>query len=704
MDDDTNFCISLPCEAAPLVCQLFGVDESPFRPSLSIELVDQWIHNVVSYSNRAQTIDEIRSWFCEESEQWVLREEWRAPVAMLILDTIGQGMAEAGSNLDDDLAFWAIGSIQVDLAEGIIRSQWSATEIQALGSYALTILHRLCKRNQVIDPENILGFGGAGTQVTVDIKLPRDKLKSFNDLRECEWWLHPGIRNVVALLMRLDPELLVTLVKRADHPVVQKWAAQCAAGYFVPIEPQRPLEWIRVDSSDAAIALGIVHTLENVGHLDADARGNSSIHSEQVGQDKPGSALLSDLVDQLSSIEVTSSARWIVDLLSYSVGALPAYGYTGKPKRVQELEELCVQQLASVVCQHWSTELSDMFRAELHPDPLVPRNLPLALVAWEVRETCPARASEIAQMILDEHEQRIVEAIDGDRRLSYLWDNWRDQDSMLGLAYASIILGEGHDPLRWVLERCASLPLSVWDAEENAVRFRTADEATRVYFGTALYAVQILYDLGETNNPTLVSGLAEMLWDHCNFVAQHTSRMPTDFVVTEFAARVLMELERPSESWLLAQANNPAMSPRILWALIEASRSQTGRNTQTGTLESDAIRVKLLKRISSRYGNSNAMNLEDLGYLAKLWLLLRGTTEARQTASNILGLGSPKLQRSDQLIALELLAFAASKGRAPAVMKDKIDSLYKDLWSGGTPREEIAKRQCVDDLLGPVAE
>ena len=314
MDDDTHFCISLPCEAVPLVWRLLGVGESPLRPTLSHELLEQWIRNVVSCCNQAQTIDEIRSWFHEDAEQWVLRDELRAPVAMLILDTIEQGMAEIRRNLNDDLAFWAIGSIQPDLAENIIRSQWGTNETQVFGSYAVAILDQLCKRNQVIDPERIFRSGGAGTKVTVDITRRRNILKSFNDLRECEWWLHPGIRNVVALLMRLDPKFLVTLVNKADHPVVQRWAARCAAGYSAPIDPQRPLEWIRDDSSDAAIALGIVHTLENVGHLDADARRNSSIQSEQVGQDKPGSALLSDLLGQLSSIEVSSSTRWIVDL------------------------------------------------------------------------------------------------------------------------------------------------------------------------------------------------------------------------------------------------------------------------------------------------------------------------------------------------------------------------------------------------------
>ena len=440
----------------------------------------------------------------------------------------------------------------------------------------MEVLVQLYKRNQIVDPERIVMLGGGRTKVTVNITRQRDVLRTFKDLRDCERWLYPGILSVVALLIKLDPELFVTLVERVDHLVVQRWAALCAAGHFVPTDFQRPSEWIKDGSPDAAIALGIVHTLENVNYLDADARRDSNVQSEQVDQDKTGSNLLSGLLNRLGSSETSASARWIVDLLSYSVAALPAYGSTEKPQRVEELEQLCIQQLVSLVRHHWSSDLSRELRAGLRPDPLVPRTLPLAQVAWEVRETCPAYASEIARMILDEHEARIAEALDGDRRLSYLWDNWRDHDSILGLAIALIIVGRAPDPLTWVLDRCSTLPLSGWDAEENADHFRTADEAAGIYFVVAFYAVQIVNDLGDTTDPALVRALAERLWDHRHFVGQNTFRLPKDSVAAEFAARVVMALGKPNESWVMEQVSNPAMSPRILWALIEAARSQTG--------------------------------------------------------------------------------------------------------------------------------
>ena len=700
MADETHSSTSLPGEAAPWVWQLLGVGASPFRPPLGHEFVKHWVLDRVSCCNQAATFDEIRTWFHTETEQWVLRDEFRAPIAMLILHTIEREIAENHIRLDDDIAFWAIGSVHPDIAEGAIRSQWGDDEIQIVVNYLLETLNRLCKQNQVVNPDRIVRLGSASAKATVDIARQEDLLRTFNGLSECELLLYPGVLSVVALLIKLDPELFGTLVERVDHLVVQRWAAFCAAGHFVPIDLQRPLEWIKDGSPDAAIALGIVHTLENVNHLDANARSNPSVQFEHAELDNPGSDLLSGLLDRLASIETVASARWIIDLLGYSVTALHAYGSTGKPERVQELENLCIQQLEPVVSQHWSSELSRELCAGLRPDPLIPRNLPLAQVAWKIREACPARADEIAQMILDEHEQHIAEALDGVSRFSYLWDNWTDHDSILGLAIALIILGEDPDPLTWVLERCGSLPLGVWDAEDSADRFRKADEAARIYFVVAFYAVQLVSDPGDTNDPALVRALAERLWDHCNFVGHNTFRLPKDFVAAEFAARVVMAVGKPSESWIMEQVRKPAMSPRILWALVESARSKALQNIEVSALQDDTVRLKLLRGLSDRYGNSAGMDLDDLRYLGKLWLLLGGANEAKNTAVNILEFAPPQLQRSDQVTALELFAFAANRGKISSASKDQMDSLYKDLWSGGTPSDEIGKLKDVDDLLG----
>ena len=704
MADDTHFSISLPCEAVPLVWRIMGVDESPFRPPLGDELVERWVRNGISCCKQDSTIAEIRSWFHSDTEQWILRDELRVPVAMLILHGIKGTIAEAGSNLNDDIAFWAVGSIHPDLAEAVIRSQWSADEIRTVVDYALGKLVELRQRNQVINPDRIVRTGGAQAEVIVNATQQQDLLTTFRHLRDCEWWLYPAILNVVALLVKLDPELLVELVERVDHPVVQRWAAQYAAGYLVPTDLQIPLGWITDNSPDASVALAIVHTLKNVNYLDSEARRHPSSRIEQECPDDMGSGLLVGLLDRLGSIEPIASARWIVQLLSYGVAALPAYGSTGKPKRVEELEQLCIQQLMSAVCRHWSSELSRELRAGLRPDPLVPRTLPIAQLAWEIRESCPARATEIAQIILDEHEVLIAEALYSDRRLSYLWNNWTDHDSMAGLATALVLFDKEIEPLAWVLDQCGSLPLSVWDAEDNRERFRKADEAARIYFVAALYAAQILNSLGHTTDAASVRAIGERLWEHYKFVGQHTYNLPGDFVVAEFAARVVVQLGEPSESWLLDQVNNPAMSPHILWALVDETRSKTDQANEAAAPRDDGMWLMLLRTISSRYGSLRGIDLDDLRYLAKLWLLLGGADEAEHTAENILAFGPPQLQRSDQITALDLLAFAANKGKVTSRIKKRMDSLYSDLWSGDTPRDEIAKRQDVDYLLSQSTE
>ena len=80
-------------------------------------------------------------------------------------------------------------------------------------------------------------------------------------------------------------------------------------------------------------------------------------------------------------------------------------------------------------------------------------------------------------------------------------------------------------------------------------------------------------------------------------------------------------------------------------------------------------------------------------WLGQIWTL------SLLVAVNILAFAPPQLQRSDQVTALELFAFAANRGKVSAAIKGQMDLLYKDLWSGYTPQDEIAKRQGVDDLL-----
>lgn len=704
MADETHCSIALPDEAVPLVWQILGVDESPFRPSLDRELMETWVRNQVSRGNQDTVISEIQNWFRLDAECWTLRDELRVPAAILILHGFKLDINDAGKSLGDDIAFWAIGSVNPDVSEIIIRSQWSAEEIETLVDYALETLDQLSQRNRVINPERIARFGVAGAEVTVDVTQQQDKLKTFQRLEECEWWLYPGVLSAVDLLIKLDPSIFVPMVEKAEHPVVQRWAAQCAAGYFMGADYQRPLEWITDRSPDAAVALAIVHTVENVIHLDSESHWNARSGKEDAGLDDMGSDLLAGLLDKLASIEPLAAARWMIELLNHGAAAFPAYGSPEKPGRVEQLELLCFEKLSRLVCQNWSEELSRVLRIGLLNDPLLPKTLTVAYIAWEIRESWPERSAEIAHMILDEHERHVRETLDRDRRFFYNSGSWSDQDWIFGLGIALTLSRTDVDPLKWALDRCSALPLKAWDADDDPKRFRKADDAVGIYFSVALRAVDIMYSNGYSVDPGLAKALAEKLWDHRRFVERCAYSLPADWYAAECAARAAVALSKPSVPWLVAQVNNPVVSPRILWALADESLSRTGQLTGNAMLQEKTIRSRLLQAASHRYGNSIALGLDDLRYLARLWPLLGGAEEAEDTAMNILAFRRPKLQRADQIAALELLAFAASLRPSAGGITEIMTSLYAELWPGNTPLGEVEKREIIDDLLGSSAK
>ena len=696
---DTHTAISLPSEVIPLIWRILGVGESPFRPPLNHEWVESRVRGRVRSANQDVAIDEIQGWFDREGEHWTLRDELRVPVAMLILHGVKQDINDGARSLGDDIAFWAIGSIHPDVAETVIRYQWSADEVGTFVSYVLETLNQLCQRNRVINPDRIAGLGAPGAEVTIDVTQKPDKLKTFQRMEECEWWLYPGVLSMVGLLIKLDPSLFVPMVEKVEHPVVQRWAAQCAAGYFTHANFQRPLEWITDRSPDAAVALAIVHTVENINHLDSEARRNSRSHKENVNLDETGSELVTGLLDKLATNEPIAAARWMIELLNYSVTAFPAYGSAEKPGRVERVEQLCIEKLSRLVSQYWSDELSRVLRAGLLADPFLPKALPIAYIAWEIRESWPERSVELACMILDEHERHVREALDGDRRFFYNSGNWSARDWIFGLGIALTLSGSDLDPLRWALDRCSALPLSVWDADDDPKRFRKADEAVGLYFSVAIHAVDILYSNGYSIDVRFAIALAEKLWDHRSFVERCAYSLPSDWDAAEYAARAAVALGKPTASWLLAQVSNPVVSPRILWALVDEGRSRTGQTTGNSTLQAKTIRSRFLRTASNRYGNSTGMNLDDLRYLARLWPLLGGAKEAEHTAMNILAFRRPKLQHTDQIAALELLAFAASLRRPTATVTGIMMSLYDELWPDNTPLGEVTQRENIDQLL-----
>ena len=284
----------------------------------------------------------------------------------------------------------------------------------------------------------------------------------------------------------------------------------------------------------------------------------------------------------------------MIELLNHGVAAFPAYGSPEKPGRVQQLELLCIEKLSRLVSQHWSDELCNVLRSGLLDDQLLPKTLPVAYMAWEIRESSPERSAELACLILNQHERHVREALDGDHRFFYNSGDWSAQDWIFGLGVALALSGEDADPLTWALDRCSALPLSVWDAGDDPKRFRKADEAVGLYFSVAIRAVDILHSNGYSIDVGLAVALAEKLWGHRSFVERCAYSLPEDWYAAEYSARAAVALCKPTESWLLVHVSNPVVSPRILWALVDERLSRTGQPVGNATPQENTIRSRLL--------------------------------------------------------------------------------------------------------------
>ena len=479
---------SLPEEARSVIWRIFGNGESPLKEQTTFKLIEPIVHGNVPQTDRERAIAEISGWFQAQGDHKILREDMSETVARLILSGVGDAFSSPSGITGRDTAFWAVGFIATDTAERIISSQWSEETVGKFSNYALEMLEKLLDIGRVVNPIHVAGVGIPNARSFMNAEGRKERLQTIRELEGYDFWLYPGVRNVVGLLVKLNPENFHKLVDGIDHPVIQVCAARYMADSFSAEDHGRPLEWISGGSSDSMVALATVQILRSVNELDWVFRLKSSYPESRDSLDSTASSLVCKLVDRLELMEPVSCVRWIFELLHYSRSALSSYRGNEKPPRVKELEDLCVRLLARLVHQSWSPELSDEFRSGVELNSLSPEVLPLAAVAWEVREGEPERADEIAELILETHETFIGEAMDGKRSLFYRLSNWDDVDRIAGLGVALALRPEGIDPARWALERCCELPLSVWDAEENAEKFREADRVAQFQFlvGTSL--------------------------------------------------------------------------------------------------------------------------------------------------------------------------------------------------------------------------
>lgn len=705
--------IPLPNEAKSVVWKIFGAGSSPLNALSSFDLIQPVLRkHVSSSSHRDQAISVIRGWFDNIGGRRYLSQGIREQVAMLILDGVGNDFSET--------AIWAIGSIDRDLSANIIRSCWSKDEIAVFIDAVLATLESLCARDEVLDVSGIAPVARSDSYKT---SVPRESLQREGNLETfqhlnnfgfelIQYALHGPTGNLIELVVELRPELFESLIEMLDHPVMQARAALHVITASRIENHRRPLEWISKNSCDALIALSIVHTLETVNRLDEDIRSadhlnesqakwSTELHPARDDLDAAADALINDVVVRLTKLEPLVCARWIGELLSRATFTLIQVSSEKSP-RIEKLETTGQEQLARLVREAWRDELLERLCVGLRLSPRSTWPRHLAAVAWMVRDVEPVRAVTLAQVALDELELWIAKEL----RKGHLfldWDDWhyREWINSLGAALA-LSNREEHDLLNWVSNRCRSLPLVVWDAEENLRTFSAANRAAQTWFLVAFHSIECLKVIEQEIDCVEVLALAEAVWNHCYFAEQYTREKCEESVVVEFASRFAVEYGEPGYLWLLEQAQSQKVGPRALWAIVDQRQKRANREKRRGAGNDDEIVIDEFTRgASDRFGDGRLFGFEALQYWGHLWLLLKAAKEAYQTAETLLNFPIRDYERRSKILLLELLCFGAEAQRVDQEIAEYVDSTYRALWPtlSHTPDMEQEDRQRINSLL-----
>ena len=687
--------IQLSEVAQHAIWRIFGNGLAPLKQSTCRDLVEPIIQKQLQKTDEAdQAIAEIHSWFDPDGGPNQLREDMSEPVAEIIIDGIREALSPTTGIENHDTAFWAMGSIRLDLSAPIMRASWSPEQIDRFTAYALDTLERLHEKGNIIDPKHIVGPDIRGTTAHLQEIGHDDLLRTFHvgpdTVYEAYRLMYPGIPSVVDLLLELKPEMLPELVDKIQNHLLQSFAASCLAGIRATSDYRQPLKWITDTSSTALTALGILHTLEIVHERETACRTLPNSGAPETVDLVAVSDPIADLVSSLATLGPARSTWWAFELLNHT-----SFGPTQKGPTAEQVEQRCTQLLNDNVLNHWSNEVMNELEDGLRRARLEPRGKPLAGVAWGMRDAQPEKACQISGIILVEHERRMTMALEDILQFPYHAKRWNYNDWLTALGAAIVIHHNDLDPMDWAMEKCQALPLSAWDADEEGGVFRVADRVARIQMTVGLYAVQLLTDAGRVLDCGKLLTFAEKVWAHADFVRQYCDLLVEDSATTEFAARVAVAFGEPDQAWILQQANSLAIDPQTLWTLLDQMKRQD--NAAIHDDKSEEIR----KIASDRYINSVEVNPQSAPHLANLWVLLDAPQEAAETAQVLLTYHPSHTDRAHTIPLLKMLAFAESRGGLAHDLVEASRSLYDNLWGKHTPRDEIHAQQEIDVFLNP---
>ena len=711
MTPETAQVFGLTEEAKAVIWRIFGEGASPRTRRSSYQLIEPVLRKRLSPTVAGPTIAAVRAWFDTHGDRQWLKSDVHEAVATVVLEGIGSGRGER--------EIWAVGSIDAEVTARLILSLWSPEEISSFVASAISLLEDFSRSDRVLDASRLNPSYSADARITMDAAQRKGWLETFRQLDShgfdlVQLALHPPAGNLLALVVELQPERFAFLIDSLDHQVMQARAAYHMVAVNRHPESRATLRWIANGSSDALIALTIVHTLNAVNRLDDDIRladhddadrytGNAESPSRPDDPDAVASSLLDGLVEQLAMLNPPECARWIGELLSGAPYVLHSRGDQEVPPRVSRLERACTVLCARLVSESWSLDLLAELKAGLRHTPRTTWTRHLAEIAWEIRNAEPARAAQIAGATLEEHDRQIAAEIERDHAF-LSWSDWHDREWYRALGIALSMSSDQIDLPGWVRAQCAPLPLSVWDAEENFRAFNTAERVVQHWFLVAFHTIPILKELGRPADPAVVRDLAESLWAHCSFAGRHVHGAPDATHVAEYASRCAIECGEPREAWLFEQILNPGLGSRSIWALIDQQTKKVAREVGMQASDHETISPEFVRIASDRFGEGRQFGLDALFYWGLLWLQLGAIEEAEKAATAICQFSLRAHDRGYKIMALKLLALAASSRPPIPDLADHTATLYRELWPGYTPHEELSDRQRIDEMLNRSAD
>lgn len=695
-----------PGGAGAVAWRVFGAGESPTTPMSSYELIDGVIQKHVASDKQPFVAATVRGWFEESGGYRWLRDEAKPEVAREILEGIGVPFTER--------AVWAVAAIDADVMQPAMETRWTNSETVPFMEAVYEALADVSRQDQIMDPSLLRGLT---RQEAESARVPRDAIEkesalwTFHHLEQHQadlvvFGLYPAVARLVDLAVALDGGNPRRAIERLEHPALQARAMFRMQESRASDEVGECLEWIARDSGEAVIAAAIFHVLRAAtnARIERDREecmtgvpSNPALQREEANEQRDGNQepLIEALVSRLAALETRACARWIGEILSFSVRALGGGMKSGKASVLEELERACLACVGEFLVESPSQELVDDFKAGLRRRPDHLWTGYLARVAWLIRERAGELASEIARDALVSYEAQVEDAgyggaVAGD------WFAWNDRNWLEALGSAVALSSPDLCYVEWASDRCRKLPLSAWDAEERYGEFIRAEPLAQQWFFLAFLAMAPSRELGRPVQPDAVRALAEALWRHTWFAREHVHGEPDASVPVEFAARMAVKFGEADDVWILEQTGTGRVGPQALWALLDQRGIRNCSIPETSDRDEQIFRSELSGCASRRFASDDAFDLLTLQHWGRLWLRLDAAEQAEQTAVALMGFPDLVRDRGRAILVLRLLGMAVQSGRLNRELGDRVTLLYNDLWStyGSTvPEEEEERRE-----------